>query len=92
MIIEQRKTLNLFPETEKERDLWLNLIANYSWAEGEFGKICTESAFLEFCTEAIKNTSIDPEIEWLVTQCISEIKKGIFTDVCLEMGISDSGT
>ncbi len=58
-----RRTLSLLPSNEKERNEWREALEPYAWADGEFGLLCTESAFLDFCATADSMSQLSRDLK-----------------------------
>jgi hypothetical protein len=85
---EKHQTLFLVAATTQERDSWRNKLASYSWAEGEFGMLCTDAAFLKFCTDTQANPSMPAKLKREAYRFGKLLLVGCYADVCLESRIS----
>jgi len=84
MKTEKHETLFLVAETTQERDSWWNKLTSYSWAEGEFGMLCTDAAFLKFCTDAQADPCIPAKLKREACKLGKMLSVGCYADVCLE--------
>lgn len=87
MKIEERKTLSLVASSTWERDSWVDLLTPYSWAEGEFGVLCTEAAFRKFCADSQNNPEIPTKLKEEAHRFGALALSGDYADVCLQNGI-----
>lgn len=88
MNTEIRRTLSLLPTDASERDLWREVLGPYAWADGEFGMICTEAAFREFCAAAETKSELTSEIRQATKLYAILLTTGRYTDICLDAGIT----
>jgi hypothetical protein len=80
-------TLFLWCSTESEREMWRSLLGPYSWADGEFGMLCTSSQFFEFCDDLRSRSDISSVIRRQVKRYVSILKRRCGGDVCLNHGL-----
>lgn len=81
-------TLFLWCSTETERDMWRSLLGPYSWADGEFGMLCTDSRFFELCDDLRARTDVSAELRRQVKRYASILKRRRGGDVCLNQGLA----
>jgi hypothetical protein len=80
-------TLYLWASSEDERDMWRTLLAPYSWADGEFGMLCTNARFIECYDELRLRTDVPAAIVRQVKQYVAMLKRHRYGELCLNQGL-----
>lgn len=80
-------TLYLWATSETEREMWRDILAPFSWADGEFGMLCTDSRFFDFCDELQSRSDVAPVVVRQVKRYASLLKRHHYGELCLNQGV-----
>ena len=79
--------LHMWTSSTTEHDMWQALLAPYSWVDGEFGTMCTDTGFITCCEELADKPDTSPTVRRVLRRYCSMVKQKKCGDVCLNHGL-----